>query len=85
MTTLGEAARRFQIQCLLKAQLNLARARSSFGLPEDVALEVQAIMDKIPTIVARLEGRPELAGTARPNAIVSFPVRQESEFEQVEV
>lgn len=62
--TFKQAIREHQIRCLCKAQDNLAKVRSGgFDLPDDVVLEVQAIMDNIPKIIRRLEGHPELAGT----------------------
>lgn len=57
MKTVGEAMREFQVDCLLKAQDNLKKARSGgFPLPDDVAQGVQEIMTKIPELIAKLEG-----------------------------
>jgi len=65
MTTLKQAVRKSQIDCLLRAQDSLAKARlGEFSLPDDVALAVQDLLDKIPKIIHRLEGHAAPAGTA---------------------
>ena len=56
MTSVGGAIRDFQVRCLLRAQDALLKARSGgFGLPDNMALEVQEIMTKIPVLIGRLE------------------------------
>jgi len=65
--TFVSAVREFQVRCLLRAQDSLAKARASgFDLPDDVALEVQAIMVKIPGLIDRLENVAHCQGAARP-------------------
>ncbi len=63
-TTFGSAVREYQIRCLCMAQGTLGKMRASgFALPEEVAEGIQDILEKIPTLIRRLEYRPELAGT----------------------
>ncbi len=63
-TTFGSAVREYQIRCLCIAQDILGKMRASgFDLPDEVTVEVQAILDKIPALIRRLEHRPDLADT----------------------
>ncbi len=78
----GEAMKKFQIDCLLGAQDNLKKARSSgFPLPIDVAEGIQEIMSKIPVLIGRLEGGvvpPAGGGPRTPEPQVAAGVEQKT-------
>ena len=64
MMVFKQAAIAHQVHFLRKAALALEKVRAGgFDLPDDVTLAVQAIMDKIPKIIRRLEDQLELTGT----------------------
>jgi len=65
MMVFKQAAIAHQVHFLRKAALSLEKVRAGwFDLPDEMILEVQEIMLKIPKIIRRLEEQLELTGTA---------------------